>query len=60
MTTNKKVLIIDDDSRNIFALKAYLNAKKISCISAGNAGDGLELLEHRSKCGSGIDGCYDA
>jgi len=45
MTTNKKVLIIDDDSRNIFALKAYLNAKKISCISAGNAGDGLELLE---------------
>lgn len=45
MTNNKKVLIIDDDSRNIFALMAYLKAKKINCISAGNAGEGLELLE---------------
>lgn len=45
MVTNKKVLIIDDDSRNIFALKAYLQSKKIHCISAANAGDGLELLE---------------
>lgn len=45
MNAGKKVLIIDDDSRNIFALKAYLKAKKVTCISATNAGDGIELLE---------------
>lgn len=45
MASDKKVLIIDDDSRNIFALKAYLQSKKINCITAGNAGDGIEMLE---------------
>ncbi|MGN6436196.1 MAG: response regulator [Agriterribacter sp.] len=45
MALDKKVLIIDDDSRNIFALEAYLKSKKINCIVAGNAGDGIELLE---------------
>lgn len=45
MASDKKVLIIDDDSRNIFALKAYLQSKKINCIAAGTAGDGIEMLE---------------
>jgi CheY-like chemotaxis protein len=40
----KKVLIIDDDSRNIFALNAVLKAKKYVCLSATSASDGFEIL----------------
>lgn len=40
----KKILIIDDDSRNIFALTAVLKAKKYVCLSATSAKQGLELL----------------
>ena len=40
----KKVLIIDDDSRNIFALKAVLKAKKYSCLSANSAQEGFDIL----------------
>lgn len=44
--SDKKVLIIDDDSRNIFALSAYLRSRKIKCVSSGSAKDGLDLLTH--------------
>lgn len=44
--SDKKVLIIDDDSRNIFALSAYLLSRKIKCVSSGSAKDGLDLLTH--------------
>ncbi len=40
----KKILVIDDDSRNIFALTAVLKAKKYSCVSAISAKDGFEIL----------------
>ncbi|MFA6277836.1 MAG: response regulator [Pedobacter sp.] len=40
----KKILIIDDDSRNIFALKAVLNAKKFICLSASSAQQGFDIL----------------
>ena len=40
----KKILIIDDDSRNIFALSAVLKAKKYSCLSANSAKKGFEVL----------------
>lgn len=40
----KKILIIDDDSRNIFALTAVLKAKKYVCLSATCAKHGFELL----------------
>ena len=40
----KKILVIDDDSRNIFALTAALKAKKYSCVSAISAKDGFEIL----------------
>lgn len=43
-TENKKVLIIDDDSRNIFALTAVLKAKRYDCISAHSAQDGLDMI----------------
>jgi two-component system cell cycle response regulator DivK len=40
----KKILIIDDDSRNIFALKAVLKAKKYTCVSANSAREGFDIL----------------
>lgn len=45
MKTNKKVLIIDDDNRNIFALTAVLKAKGYQCLSAIGGEEGLRLLE---------------
>ncbi|KOS05870.1 histidine kinase [Flavobacterium akiainvivens] len=42
---NKKVLIIDDDSRNIFALSAVLKAKGYMCLSCTGAEEALKLLE---------------
>ncbi|MCW3073145.1 MAG: response regulator [Flaviaesturariibacter sp.] len=44
MTADKKVLIIDDDSRNIFALKAVLKAKGYSIVSATEAREGINIL----------------
>ena len=41
----KKILIIDDDARNVFALTAVLKAKGYSSISASTALDGLQLLD---------------
>jgi len=43
---NNKILIIDDDNRNIFALKAVLKARGYDCLSATGAEEGLELLRH--------------
>ena len=42
---SKKILIIDDDSRNIFALTAVLKAKKYTCLSANSARNGFNLIE---------------
>ncbi len=41
----KKILIIDDDNRNIFALTAVLKAKKYVCLSATSAMAGFDLIE---------------
>ena len=41
-----KVLIIDDDNRNIFALTAVLKAKGYKCLSAIGGEEGIELLKH--------------
>lgn len=40
----KTILIIDDDSRNIFALSAVLKAKGFAVVSASSAGEGIGLL----------------
>ncbi len=42
---NKKVLIIDDDNRNIFALRAVLGAKKFICLTAASAEAGIDVLK---------------
>jgi CheY-like chemotaxis protein len=41
---NKRVLIIDDDARNIFALAATLKAKKYQTDSCDSAKDALRIL----------------
>lgn len=41
----KRVLIVDDDVRNIFALTATLRAKGFDCVSCSNARDALAMLE---------------
>lgn len=40
------MLIIDDDNRNIFALKAVLKAKGFSVQSAVSAQEGISLLKN--------------
>ncbi len=40
-----KVLIIDDDPRNIFALAATLKAKGFQCLSSPSAAEGIELMK---------------
>lgn len=50
-TQQKKVLIIDDDSRNIFALKAVLTAKKYACLAANGAQEGFEILKQNEDVG---------
>ena len=52
MNTEKEILIIDDDSRNIFALTAVLKAKKYQRTSAVRAVKGLELLEENKNIGA--------
>ena len=45
MTTGKLILLIDDDSRNIFALTAVLKAKGYQVLSASSAEKGMEMLQ---------------
>lgn len=47
----KKVLIIDDDSRNIFALKAVLKAKGFECLTATDAREGINQLTKQNEVG---------
>lgn len=41
---NTKILIVDDDARNIFALKAVLQSKGYTCITAGSGPDALKII----------------
>ena len=42
---NKKVLIIDDDARNTFALATVLEEKNMEVIAGNNGNEALELLD---------------
>lgn len=46
MTSRGKILIVDDDNRNVFALSAVLKARGYTCISAISAFEGLEILKN--------------
>ncbi|WP_316819574.1 response regulator [Pedobacter gandavensis] len=41
---DNKILIVDDDNRNIFALSAVLKSKGFQCVSATGGEEGLDLL----------------
>lgn len=41
----KKILIVDDDARNIFALSATLRAKSFDCISRMSGEEAIMLLK---------------
>jgi two-component system, cell cycle response regulator DivK len=45
----KTILIIDDDTRNIFALSAVLRAKYFHCLTATSAPEGIELLRSNKQ-----------
>jgi len=51
MTLSKKILVIDDDSRNIFALSAILKSRKYVCVSAESAEAGFSILKHDKDIG---------
>ena len=51
MASLKKIIIVDDDERNIFALDAVLKAKGYQCISSTNAEDGLNILQTQNDIG---------
>lgn len=51
MDNKKEILIIDDDSKNIFALSAVLKSKKYSCVSATSADHGLKILSANKNIG---------
>jgi signal transduction histidine kinase/CheY-like chemotaxis protein/HAMP domain-containing protein len=45
MLAGRKVLVVDDDVRNIFALTALLERQRLQVFYAENARDGLTLLQ---------------
>jgi CheY-like chemotaxis protein len=42
---NRKVLVVDDDARNIFALTTVLESQEMEVINATNGRQAIELLE---------------
>ncbi|TYP90961.1 response regulator receiver domain-containing protein [Sphingobacterium allocomposti] len=51
MEKSKLVLIIDDDSRNIFALRLALKSRGYESVSCMTAVEGIALLQERSDIG---------
>jgi HAMP domain-containing protein/signal transduction histidine kinase/DNA-binding response OmpR family regulator len=49
---DKKILVVDDDIRNIFALTSVLERQKMEVVYAENGKDGIEMLSKTP----GIDG----
>lgn len=45
MMSKKRVLVVDDDSRNIFALTATLKARGFECVACLNAHEALQILQ---------------
>jgi CheY-like chemotaxis protein len=43
--SKKRVMIIDDDAKNIFALKATLRSKSFDCVSCMSAQEALDILQ---------------
>jgi two-component system, cell cycle response regulator DivK len=50
-TTPPKIILIDDDSRNIFALTAVLKSRGFTCVTTTRALEGVSLLEAQPGIG---------
>ncbi|MGF6844827.1 CheY-like chemotaxis protein [Chitinophaga sp. W3I9] len=48
----KQVLIVDDDARNIFALKAVLRSRNILCVAVGTGAEALRVLSPEHAIGA--------
>jgi len=48
---DRKILIVDDDGRNIFALTAVLKSKGYQCLSTLNVSDAVDLLRENNGIG---------
>ena len=57
---DRKVLVVDDDVRNIFALNSLLERHGMNVISATNGQDAIELLDSNPRPVAGPDGRHDA
>ncbi len=44
LLAGKRILIVDDDARNVFALKSLLEAHKMSILTAYSGKEGLDVL----------------
>ncbi|MGJ1430234.1 response regulator [Sphingobacterium spiritivorum] len=51
MEKDKLILIIDDDSRNIFALTLTLKSKGYHSVSSQSAAEGISLLKENKNIG---------
>ena len=51
MKIAEKILWIDDDSQNIFALNAVLKARDYRCVTACNAAEGIAILQSDEEIG---------
>jgi two-component system, cell cycle response regulator DivK len=51
MEKRRSILIIDDDSKNIFALSAVLKARGYHCTSATSAEEGFAMLRGTNEVG---------
>ena len=56
----KKVLIVDDDIRNIFAMTSILEPHKMQILSAETGKAAIEILQNTPDIDVGADGHHDA
>jgi CheY-like chemotaxis protein len=50
-TPAKKVLIVDDDTRNIFALSLTLRSKGYNCLSSTDAAKAINMIQQDDTIG---------
>ena len=51
MKIAEKILLIDDNSRNLFALNAVLKARGYRCVTACTAAEGIAMLQSDEEIG---------